>query len=126
VTDILTEVLEAKVCVTKRRIGMATIKHGRLIVYCDICLYKDSHVWVRMPEFWSNGETKIHHTKWESKKVSDEEQVSILNKVFDMLDWNLEKCIQLRNDYFAKMRDDRKELTKQENKLTLHKKNTEE
>lgn len=74
-----------------------------------------------MPEIWTNDGNKFRLTFWETQELSDERQVFILKKVFDMLDLSLEKAIELRKDFFTT----RKELTKEENKLTLQRKNTE-
>lgn len=74
-----------------------------------------------MPEFWTREGNKIQKAWWESKEISDEKQVIILKKVFTMLDLTLEKALDLRKNFFTT----RKELTKQENKLTLQRKNTE-
>ena len=115
------EVLSAEISVTKKRLGTVVINHEGLIVYCEICVYKDEKLWIRMPEYWTCKGNKIHLACWESKEISDEKQVIILNKVFAMLDLNLEKALELRKNFFTT----RKELTKQENKFTLQRKNTE-
>lgn len=115
------EVINAEISVTKKRLGTVLINHEGLIVSCEICVYKDEKLWIRMPEFWTREGNKIQKAWWESKEISDEKQVIILNKVFAMLDLNLEKALELRKNFFTT----RKELTKQENKLTLQRKNTE-
>lgn len=117
----MTEVLDAQISVTKKRIGTLLLNHEGLIVSCEICVYKDEKLWIRMPEIWTHKETKCRLAFWESKELSDQKQEIILNKVFAMLDLNLEKAIELRKNFFTT----RKELTKQENKFTLQRKNTE-
>jgi hypothetical protein len=117
----VTQVLSAEISVTQRRIGRVTINHEGLIVCCEICVYNDEKLWIRMPEFWPNKQNKIRLAFWESKELSDQKQELILKKVFDMLDLNVEKAVQLRKDFFTT----RKELTKQENNSTLQRKNTE-
>ncbi len=111
----MTIVLKAEIDITKRRIGKVFINHEGLVFWCDICIYNDEKLWIRMPEFWVDKKNKLRILNWENQEVSDEKQVFILKKVFDMLDLDLEKAICLKKDFFAT----KKQLTKQENKLTL-------
>lgn len=117
----MSEVLKAEISVTRTRIGTLLLSHEGLILSCEICVYKDEKLWIRMPEIWTEKGKKCRLAFWESKELSDEKQVIILNKVFDMLNLDLAKAIELRKKFFTT----RKELTKQENKLTLQRKNTE-
>lgn len=117
----MTDVLEAEISVSKRRIGRVVINHEGLIVCCDICLYKDQKLWIRMPEIWLDNEKKLRLVFWETQQISDEKQEIILNKVLDILDLDIEKAKKLKKDFFT----ERKELTKQENKFTLQRKNAE-
>lgn len=125
VSDIITRVIEARVAVNKRRIGTVTLNQGGLMIYCDICLYKDEKLWIRMPEYWVNEETKIRFAFWETKELSDQKQDFILKKVFDMIGLDVPRAVEEKKAY-RDMQTKKKELTKQENKLTLNEKSSEE
>lgn len=116
--NFMLQVLNAQISITKKRLGILLINHEDLIVSCKICVYMNEKLWIRMPEFWTREGNKIQKSWWESKELLDEKQVIILNKVFAMIDLNLEKAIELRKNFFTT----RKQLTKQENKLTLQRK----
>lgn len=118
----MTQVLHAELAPTNRRVGIVVINHEGLTVCCEICVYKYEKLWIRMPEFWVNPTTKKRLVYWDSQQLSDEKQVFILKKVFDMLEWDLDTAVKIKRDFF----NQRKELTKQENKLTLNQKSSEE
>lgn len=104
------------------RIGYALVKYYDLTIRCDICLYKKDHFWVRMPEIWVSKTEKVRYNSWEKESDSSRFQDMVLKKVFDMIEWDIPKAVQIRKEYFRK----RKELTKQINKITLQEKNSEE
>jgi len=115
------EVLHAEINPTSTRLGIVVIRYYELVVYCEICVYKEQNLWVRMPEIWTTTEFKRRLVYWENQKLSDLYQVIILKKVFDLIGLNLEEGIRIKREFLIK----RKELTREKNKLTLNKKNTE-
>ena len=117
----MTIVISAEICVDRLRLGRVLLNHHGLVFCADICLYKEERLWIRMPEYWTTPTNKFKIAYWESKELSDEKQHLILKKVFDILGLDLQKGLQLKRDFLTT----RKELTKQENKLTLQSKNTE-
>lgn len=108
-------VLEAKVDPSKTRIGTVVIGYYNLVLQCDLCLYKNEHLYVRLPEWRILPEEKRRLAFFPTKDVSDTFQEKILGMVQDMLEITVDKAIAIKKDYF----DRRKELTKQKNKLTL-------
>ncbi len=115
------QVLEAKILPALNRIGIVKVKYYDMVFICDICVYKKSHIWLRMPEYWPNPNHKKKALSWESKQVSDRFQESVLNRVFDMLELDLSKALQIRKDFFNR----KKTLTKQKGKSILGKKKSE-
>jgi hypothetical protein len=65
--------------------------------------------------------TRNFLTLWQSKAIIEGKAKSDSKKVFDLLGWNMAKTVQKRKEFLTT----RKQLTKQENKLTLQRKNTE-
>lgn len=108
-------VVEARMCTNKFRIAEALVHYHGLGIYVDICLYKDEKLWVRMPEFWVTPKHKRRLTFWVNKADSDLCQEIILNKVFDMLELDVDKAMRERKRFF----DQRKKLTEEENNITL-------
>lgn len=102
------EVLKVELKPDKIRIGRLKIKYYDLTIFCDLCLYKDEKLWVRMPEMWRNKEEKIHFLFWENPEKSDEFQKVVLNKVFETLGLTVEAAVKMRQDFFLR----RKSLTK--------------
>lgn len=108
-------VVEAKMSVNKFRIAEVLVNFHGLGLYLDVCLYKDEKLWVRMPEIWIKRTDKRRFAFWFSREDSDKCQEIILNKVFDMLELNVDKAIAERKRFF----DQRKKLTEEENNITL-------
>ena len=52
------EVVKAKLSPNETRIAEAHIKYFGLTLICDICLYKNESLWIRMPELWVTPESK--------------------------------------------------------------------
>lgn len=86
--------------VNRMRLGHLKVKYYDLTIKCDLCLYKNQKLWVRMPEIWI-GNHKHNFIYWESKEKSRESQDIILNKVFDLTGFTLEKAIKLKNEWTA-------------------------
>lgn len=114
-------VVEAKLAVNKFRVAEVLVNFHGLGLYLDVCLYKKEKLWVRMPEIWLRRTHKRKFGFWFDKADSDKCQEIILNKVFDMLGLDLETAIKERDSFFAK----KKELTAEENNITLSKHSSE-
>lgn len=108
-------VVEAKMSVSKFRIAEVLINYHGLGLFLDVCLYKNEKLWVKMPEIWLNKTSKRRFCFWFTKEDSDKCQEIILNKVFDMLELDVEKAIAERQRYF----EQRKKLTEEKNNITL-------
>ena len=105
------EVLDIKEDVTHTRVGTVNVRYYDLIISCDICVYKREKLWVRMPEIWIKKDKKISFNRWISREKSDEFQEIVLKKVFDVVGWDLKKCIDLMSK--------KKQLTKPRKKFTF-------
>jgi len=121
----MTIVVSARIDADAWRIGEVVIDHYGLMVSCDICIYKNEKLWIRMPEFWLGNQSKVRKTWWKDQALSDEMQVFILKKVFDMIELDVPRAIAEKKAYRVAI-NKKKELTKQENKLTLNEKSSEE
>ncbi len=112
------EVLKIDMKTTKTRLGVVYIKYYNLVVCCDICIYKNENLWLRMPEIWLTPTIKRSFVFWESKQDSKDFQKDVLNKLFDMVGLTLESAMQMRAAFFAK----RKEMTNNRKEITFDKK----
>lgn len=112
------DVLSFEMKPTLDRIGVVIVSYYDLVILCDLCVYKDEKLWVRMPELWINKDTKKSFVSWKNKIISDEFQSQILKKVFDMVGITVEKAVKIRKDFFTR----RKEMTEMKNKFTLNEK----
>lgn len=108
----MTEVLHAEIGVTKTCLGTVFISHEGLVIYCEICIYKNERLWIRMPEIWTSPQNKKRMCYWANKEISDEKQKLILGKVFDMLGLDLAKGIELRKNYFTTLQGKKKRIDK--------------
>lgn len=108
----MTEVIHADIKVTPTRVGTVTINHEGLVVRCDICVYKNEKLWVRMPEYWITPESKVRICYWGSKELSDEKQVFILNKVFDMTGLDLQRAVKEKQAYWQSQKEKRIDKTR--------------
>jgi hypothetical protein len=98
------DVLKAEVKVNDTRIGIVDVMYYDLVVYCDICLYKNENLWIRMPEVWLTPERKKRFNSWPQKCKSDHFQNVVLKKVFDMIGLTLEIAIEKRKEFINKKR----------------------
>src|SRR5690606_32760054 len=112
------DVIEAKIDPTKTRIGTVVVSYYDLALNCDICVYNTERVWIRLPEWWQSREEKKRLAFWPMRDLSNSFQESIVSKVFNLLNLNLEEAIKIKKAYFKK----RKELTSEKNKFILNEK----
>ena len=98
------EILKFEVNPSYSSIGDITIRYYDLMLFCELCVYKDEHLWIRMPEVWVNEKTKKNFNSWISKDTSKEFQKVILKKLFDMVGFTLEEALRIRKDFFKKKR----------------------
>lgn len=92
------------------RVGFLKVKYYDLIIKCDICLYKNEKLWIRMPETWVQDKKK-NYAYWESKEKSNINQEIILKKLSDLMGFSLEIAIELKRKWLAskKSADNNKE-----------------
>lgn len=115
------EVIHVELKANKTRIGTVAVRYYGLIICCELCLYKNQNLWIRMPEMWTSKVNKRRMTYWEDKQISDQMQVLMLKQVADKTALTLEQAIEMKYHYFCRT----KELTTDKNKLTLNEKTTE-
>lgn len=96
------DVKSAEIAPNKFRIGYVIVMYHDLRLRCEICLYKDIKLWIRMPEIWLNDAIKKRYVFWDETEKSDEFQKIILKKVFDLIGLTVESAIKIRNEYQEK------------------------
>ena len=116
------EILEIKIEPNNMRIGVVSVKYYNLLMLCEICVYKDSHLWVKMPQWWVTTTHRIRFAFWETDEQFSEFQALILAKALEVHGLNFEMGLSIKKKYF----EARKQLTKQKNKITLNGKNLKE
>lgn len=109
------DVLRVDMCPSAYRIASVLTKYHNVLICCDLCLYKDTHFWIRMPEIWISKTTKRQFVFWQTKEISDEFQKEVLKKVFDVIPLTLESALQMRKDFFA----NKKKMTLKKKQITL-------
>lgn len=98
------EVLHAEIKPSKTRLGLVKIRYYDLTFFCDICVYRGEKLWLRLPQIWTSQESKSQLVFWEDKKKSDEFQLFVLSKIFDMIGLNLEGGIKIRKAFMEETR----------------------
>jgi UV DNA damage repair endonuclease len=109
------EVLKADLRPNTRRIASVLVKYYDLVMNCDICIYKNEKLWVRMPEVWMTPDLKVRFAYWDGKEKSEEFQDYVLKKVFDMIGLDIEMAVKLKTEAFAK----KKRMTRLNKTVTL-------
>jgi len=109
------DVVYAQISPSRFRLGTAMVAYHDIRILCDICLYKDTKLWIRMPEIWLENSVKKQLVFWDDKQKSDEFQKIILSKIFDLIGLTLESAISMKNEYMNKKMASQSE----ENKITL-------
>lgn len=90
----------------KHRLGLLYIKYYNLTIRCDLCLYKNEKLWVRMPEKWTNPENKKKFVFWENKDDSNAFQQIVLDQLHKKSKFNLQEAIELRKKFLEQKNDD--------------------
>ena len=108
------EVIRFDVEPTYKSLGKVIVRYFDLILYCELCVYKNESLWVRMPEIWLTKKHKKCFVSWVSKDKSDEFQKVILKKLFDMVGFTIQEALRIRKGFFKKKR-----MTLKKEKLIL-------
>lgn len=82
----------------KNRIARALINYHDLSMECEIWLWRNDNLFVRMPEIPIK-DGKIRILLWESKYLSDVFQKEVLTQIYDMSGLNLEKALEIRKNW---------------------------
>lgn len=85
-----------------KRLGIALIRYHDLVFHCDICLFQEKKLWIRMPEMWLSPTKKKHLISWPNQKISDDFQKEILNQIFKQTGLTLKKAIEIKKKTMAK------------------------
>lgn len=96
------QVVKVQIGVNLFRIGTVDVKYYDLIIVCDLCLYKNSHLWVRTPEIWLTKDLKKRFIYFEDRIKSDEFQRFCLDGALEISGLTLQKGIELRREFFKK------------------------
>ena len=100
------QIVNFKEMPTRTRLAIVMVRYFDIIIRCDLCIYKDEHLWVRMPEEWK-GDTKYQYVFWEDKKRSDDFQQEVLTKIYENFGYDVAKAMDVREQ----LRKQRKEST---------------
>jgi len=86
----------------KYRIGYLTVKYYDLDILCDLCLYKDESLWIRLPQIWRDKQHKISFNFWCDKEKSDLFQKEVLQQVIQQTGVTVESAIAMIKEFHAK------------------------
>ena len=89
------EVLEFKKKVTAERLGILTIRYYNIVMKCDLVLYRNERLWIRMAETWKN-ETKRRFVWWNEPESSTIFQTTCLALLHEKFDMHLDAAIEMK------------------------------
>ena len=111
------EVIRFDIEPTYKSLAKVIVRYFDLMLYCELCVYKNESLWVRMPEIWTTPKSKKSFVSWVNQDKSDEFQKVILKKLFDMVGFTLSDALRIRKGFFKKKR-----MTLKKEKLILSEK----
>jgi len=85
---------------SSNRIAALQVRYYKALLMVDLCIYREERLWVRMPEMWL-GDQKIKFIHWE-KEDSDIIQETVLKQLFEMVGFNLDSALKMKDEYFKK------------------------
>lgn len=109
------KVLKAELISTDLRLGVVHVRYHDLTLMCDICLYKNQKLWIRMPEVWLTKSYKKRFAYWHDPLKSEEFQKDVIEQIFAMTGLTLPMAIGMRKNFVEK----KKLMTKRFKKNTL-------
>lgn len=92
----------------KHRLGLLYVKYFNLTLRCDLCLYKNEKLWVRMPEKWTSPENKKSFVFWERKEHSDAFQEIVLDQLRKKSNFSLQEAIEMKKTFLEQKNNDTK------------------
>lgn len=98
------------------RLALVKVAYYDLIISCDLCLFKNEKLWIRMPEMWVTPDKKKKFCWWPTTEISDGFQGLILNLVCKEMDLTLEKAIEMKKNFKLNKKKTRQ---KKQTKVTL-------
>ena len=96
------EIVDCGISVDITRIGFVMVKYNDLIISCDICVYKQQKIWIRLPEMWISETQKRRFLYWPSEEKSNDFQKEVLSKLEDLLGLNLPVAKRILSDWHRK------------------------
>jgi len=88
----------------KLKLASLHVKYHNLTIQCDVCLYKNVRLWVRMPEYWMVGNVKKRLVFWENKNDSNDFQNEVIKQFTEKTGLTLEKAIEIKNNIMVTYR----------------------
>ncbi len=95
------KILNVAVKPSKTRIAAVLVRYHDLLIACDLCVYNNEKLWIRMPEYWNKLSEKIHLVFWDDKETSDCFQAIVLAKVKIFSGLDLEKALAIKQKWIA-------------------------
>lgn len=95
------EVVKVAIKTHKTRLATVLLKYYDLLMMCDLCIFKEERLWIRMPEIWRN-EQKQRFCAWEKTETSEAFQREVLKQIEEKEGITLQKGIELRNAYMER------------------------
>ncbi len=90
------EILDFQKHSCKTKLACVLVLYEKMVVRCELVYHAGSRkAWIRMPEIWRTSAQKHRYAWWQTKEESDEFQKTVLKKMFDKYDLNLEKIVQM-------------------------------
>ncbi len=96
------EVLRVIIRPGPRRIACVHVKYHDIILMCDLCIYKNEKLWIRMPEHWATPTLKVSSAHWEDKAISDTFQMMVLDMIKKQMGFDLKAAIKIKQEWLSK------------------------
>lgn len=85
----------------ERKLASLTVKYHDLMIKCDLCLFNEEKLWVRMPEVWMKKQQKQQFVFWPGKDLSDEFQKEVIKQVMEKTGLTMSKAIEIKRGIMA-------------------------
>jgi hypothetical protein len=89
------EIVKVSIKPTPLRIGWVNVKYHQLVLRCNICVFKEERLFIRMPEVFLKKE-KFSFAFWMTKKDSDTFQREVLKLLKKSIKLDLATAIELK------------------------------
>lgn len=95
------EVVSVEKNTTRQCLARVIVKYYDLTIYCELCMFKDESLWIRMPEIWRTKTYKQKYVWWDDKVKSDDFQNVVLKKVFETIGLPIHTKMHVIKEFFT-------------------------